>query len=201
MKDGDKDGVPDDFDKCPTEGGTINGCPDRDIDRDGVNVPADKCPDKPETRNSFDDEDGCPDEVPEKVRKFTGIIKGIEFDTGKDTIRPVSEPVLENALIVLVEYPRTRIEISGHSDDVGKREDNVELSKKRAESVKNWFVAKGVDEKRIETRGVGPDEPISDNKTAAGKQKNRRIEFKLVAPHPSAAAPSSRRGRPRSLAR
>jgi OOP family OmpA-OmpF porin len=189
VKDGDKDGVPDELDKCPTEGGTINGCPDRDIDRDGVDVPADKCPDKPETRNGFDDDDGCPDEVPEKVRKFTGIIKGIEFDTGKDTIRPVSEPVLENALIVLVEYPRTRIEISGHSDDVGKREDNVDLSKKRAESVKKWFVAKGVDANRIETRGVGPDEPVADNKTAAGKQKNRRIEFKLVAPHPSADAP------------
>jgi outer membrane protein OmpA-like peptidoglycan-associated protein len=180
VKDTDKDGVPDNLDKCPNEPGTINGCPDLDPDHDGVNVPADKCPDKPETKNGFDDDDGCPDEVPERIKKFTGIIKGIEFDTGKDTIRPVSEPVLENALLVLNEYPKTRIEISGHSDDVGKREDNIDLSKRRADSVKQWFVGKGIDARRIETRGVGPDEPIADNKTPAGKQKNRRIEFKLL---------------------
>jgi OOP family OmpA-OmpF porin len=179
-KDGDEDGVPDDFDKCPTEAGTINGCPDPDPDRDGVNVPNDKCPDKPEIKNGFDDDDGCPDEIPEKIKKFTGVIKGIEFDTGKDTIRRVSEPVLENALLVLNEFPKTRIEISGHSDTTGARDFNVDLSKRRADSVKAWFVNKGVDEKRIETRGAGPDEPIADNKTAAGKQKNRRIEFKLL---------------------
>jgi OOP family OmpA-OmpF porin len=191
LKDQDKDGVPDDFDKCPTEPGTINGCPDLDQDRDGVNIPADKCPDKPETKNGFDDDDGCPDEIPEKIRKFTGVIKGIEFDFGKDTIRKVSVPVLENALLVLNEYPKTRIEISGHTDDVGTREVNTDLSKRRAESVKNWFVGKGVDEKRIETRGAGPDEPIADNKKPDGRQKNRRIEFKLVpqAEAKPAAAP------------
>jgi OOP family OmpA-OmpF porin len=179
-KDGDKDGVPDDYDKCPTEAGTINGCPDLDPDHDGVNVPNDKCPDKAETKNGFDDDDGCPDEIPEKIKKFTGVIKGIEFDTGKDTIRKVSEPVLENALLVLNEYPKTRIEISGHSDTTGTRDFNLDLSKRRADSVKAWFVGKGVDEKRIETRGAGPDEPIADNKTNAGRQKNRRIEFKLL---------------------
>jgi OOP family OmpA-OmpF porin len=180
VRDQDKDGIPDDFDKCPTEPGPLNGCPDLDPDKDGVNAPDDKCPDKPETRNGFDDEDGCPDEIPEKVRKFTGVIKGIEFDTGKDTIRPVSEGVLNGALIVLQEYPKTRIEISGHTDDVGKPEDNLDLSKRRAESVKNWFVAKGIDAKRIETRGAGPNEPIADNKGPVGRQKNRRIEFKLI---------------------
>ena len=125
----------------------------------------------------------------EDPASLPGVIKGIEFDTGKDTIRRVSEPVLENALLVLNEFPKTRIEISGHTDNAGARDFNVDLSKRRADSVKDWFVNKGVDEKRIETRGAGPDEPIADNKTAAGKQKNRRIEFKLVAPHPSADAP------------
>jgi OOP family OmpA-OmpF porin len=155
-----------------------------------VNSPADKCPDKPETKNNFEDDDGCPDEIPEKIKKFTGVIKGIEFDTGKDTIRKVSEPVLENALLVLNEYPKTRIEISGHSDDVGTREFNLELSRKRAESVKRWFVGKGIDEKRIATRGAGPDEPIADNKDAAGKQKNRRIEFKLIQQGEAKPAPA-----------
>jgi OOP family OmpA-OmpF porin len=179
-KDADEDGVPDDLDKCPNEAGTLNGCPDLDPDHDGVEAPLDKCPDKAETKNGFDDDDGCPDEIPEKIRQFTGIIKGIEFDTANDSIRPVSEPVLENALLVFNEFPKTRIEISGHTDGIGKREDNLDLSKRRAESVKRWFVGKGIDERRIETRGAGPDQPISDNRLPAGRQKNRRIEFKLL---------------------
>jgi outer membrane protein OmpA-like peptidoglycan-associated protein len=180
VRDTDKDGVPDEFDKCPNEPGPLNGCPDLDPDKDGVNAPDDRCPDKPETRNGYEDQDGCPDEIPEKIRKFTGVIKGIEFDTGKDTIRAVSEGVLNGALVVLQEYPKTRIEISGHTDDVGTRENNLDLSKRRAESVKNWFAGKGIDAKRIETRGAGPDEPIAENKGPDGRQKNRRIEFKLL---------------------
>jgi OOP family OmpA-OmpF porin len=191
IRDTDKDGVLDDADKCPTEPGPINGCPDLDTDHDGIPTPADKCPDKPETMNGYDDEDGCPDEIPEKIRKFTGVVKGIEFDTGKDTIRPISEPVLTAAAMIFTEYPKMRIEISGHTDDVGQHDANLELSRKRAESVKAWFVAKGVDAARIETRGAGPDEPIAPNKGPEGRQKNRRIEFKLIQQGKSAAAPAS----------
>jgi OOP family OmpA-OmpF porin len=182
VKDQDGDSIPDEFDKCPTEFGLMNGCPDPDPDNDGIKNPEDKCPNQPELRNGYEDTDGCPDEIPEKIRKFTGVIKGIEFDTGKDTIRPISEGVLDGALVVLQEYPALRIEISGHTDNVGSPETNIDLSKRRAESVKNWFVNKGIAADRIETRGAGPDEPIADNKTAAGKQKNRRIEFKLIQP-------------------
>ncbi len=180
VKDTDGDGLPDELDKCPTEPGPNNGCPDLDGDKDGINTPEDKCPDQPETKNNFDDADGCPDEIPETIKKFTGVIAGIEFDRGKDTIRPVSEPVLTNALSILKEYPQLRFEISGHTDTDGSRENNVDLSRRRAESVKKWFVDHGIEASRIETRGAGPDEPIADNKTAAGKQKNRRIEFKLL---------------------
>ncbi len=137
-------------------------------------------PTRPEIKNGFEDTDGCPDEIPEKIKKFTGVIAGIEFDRGKDTIRPVSEGVLTNALAILQEYPQLKIEISGHTDTDGKPEDNVDLSKRRADSVKAWFVGKGIDESRITTRGAGPNEPIADNKTATGKPKNRRIEFKLT---------------------
>lgn len=179
-RDMDKDAIPDDFDKCPTVPGPLNGCPDLDQDKDGINTPDDKCPDKAEIKNGFDDDDGCPDEIPEKMKKFTGVIKGIEFDTGKDTIRAASDGVLNGALIVLQEYPKTRIEVSGHTDNVGKPEDNLDLSKRRADSVKAWFVGKGIDAKRIETRGAGPNEPIGDNKGPVGRQKNRRIEFKLL---------------------
>jgi outer membrane protein OmpA-like peptidoglycan-associated protein len=87
---------------------------------------------------------------------------------------------LNGALMVLQEYPKTRIEISGHTDDVGKPEDNLDLSQRRADAVKNWFVSKGIDASRIETRGAGQSEPILDNKGPDGRQKNRRIEFKLI---------------------
>ncbi|MEB2314394.1 MAG: OmpA family protein [Sorangiineae bacterium] len=179
--DADKDGIPIPQDKCPNEAGVApDGCPDLDADKDGVPTPQDKCPNEPETKNGYLDEDGCPDEIPEEVKKFTGVIAGIEFDTGKATIRKKSEPTLDGAAKILTEYPTLRIEISGHTDDVGPHDKNVTLSQERADSVKTYLVGKGVDAKRITTRGAGPDEPIADNKTAAGKQKNRRIEFKLL---------------------
>ena len=160
--------------------GPIEGCPDPDPDRDGISGDADKCPNEPETKNGFEDADGCPDTIPDKVKKFSGVVKGIEFDRGKDTIRPVSTPVLDEALAVLKEYATIKIQISGHTDTDGEHDKNVDLSQRRADAVKAYFVGKGVDAGRIQTRGVGPDEPIADNKTAAGKQKNRRIEFKVL---------------------
>ncbi|HVU05693.1 MAG TPA: OmpA family protein [Polyangiaceae bacterium] len=186
LRDADGDKVIDELDKCPNEPGPIEGCPDPDADRDGVPLPADKCPDQQETKNGYEDGDGCPDEVPEKVKKFTGVIQGIEFDRAKDTIRPVSAPTLDGAVAVLNEYPALRILISGHTDTDGDRAVNMDLSKRRADSVKGYFVSKGIAADRIETVGMGPDQPIADNKTAAGRQKNRRIEFKLLAEAASA---------------
>jgi hypothetical protein len=90
--------------------------------------------------------------------------------------------------------------ISGHTDSDGTRDHNLDLSKRRAESVKAYFGSKGIAADRIETRGAGPDEPLADNKTKAGKQKNRRIEFKLIEgaaakaasdAHAAAAAPTN----------
>jgi outer membrane protein OmpA-like peptidoglycan-associated protein len=185
LRDQDGDKIIDELDKCPSVPGPLEGCPDPDADRDGVPVPDDKCPDQQETKNGFQDSDGCPDEVPEKVKKFTGVIQGIEFDRGKDTIRPVSLPTLDAAAAVLAEYPALRLLISGHTDSDGDPAFNVDLSKRRAESVKAYFVTKGIQGDRVETRGVGPDEPIADNKTGAGKQKNRRIEFKLLSEPPA----------------
>jgi OOP family OmpA-OmpF porin len=178
--DADGDKVIDELDKCPNVAGPIEGCPDPDPDHDGIVGAADKCPNEPETKNGYQDDDGCPDTLPERVKKFAGVVKGIEFDRAKETIRPVSGPVLDDAVAVLKEYPSLKIEISGHTDSEGDRDKNVALSLKRADAVKGYIAAKGIDASRIQTRGVGPDEPIADNKTAAGKQKNRRIEFKVL---------------------
>lgn len=181
-KDTDGDGVPDTTDKCvDVKGEPPDGCPsNRDSDGDGIIDSKDKCPNAAETKNGFEDADGCPDELPTRVKDFTGVIQGIEFDRDKATIRPSSSTVLDKSAAVLIEYPSLRVFITGHTDNTGTREKNVQLSKGRAEAVKNYLVSKGIDASRIETKGAGPDEPIDSNVTAAGQQRNRRIEFKLI---------------------
>ena len=180
-KDLDGDGILIPEDKCPSEKGIApDGCPVRDKDADGIPDDLDKCPDQPETKNGFEDADGCPDELPKAVAKFAGVIKGIEFDFGKATIRKGSNKLLDEAVKVLTEYKDLRVAITGFTDDVGERQTNIDLSEARANSVKTYLVAKGIDGGRIETHGAGPDDPIADNKTDKGRQQNRRIEFKLI---------------------
>jgi OOP family OmpA-OmpF porin len=143
-------------------------------------MPEDQCPTEPETDNDYQDEDGCPDEVPTEVAKFTGAIRGINFDVDEATIKKNSTKTLNAAVKVLTDFPDVRIEISGHTDTDGDRDHNLDLSRRRAEAVKKYLIDKGIDSSRIETRGAGPDEPVADNTTKRGKAQNRRIEFKLL---------------------
>ncbi len=184
--DEDGDGLLGSQDQCPTEAEDADGfqdedgCPDPDNDGDGVPDDTDKCPLEPETANGFQDADGCPDEVPQEVAKFTGTIKGIRFKTGSDVITRGSYKTLNAAAKVLTDYPDLRLEIQGHTDDVGDDAKNLDLSQRRAESVKAYLVAQGIDEGRLEAKGFGETVPIADNKTKAGRAENRRVEFKLI---------------------
>lgn len=189
--DGDGDGVPDADDKCPTViGDGPDGCL---MDSDGDRIPNrdDKCPEQAETRNGYEDEDGCPDELPDQVKRFTGAIKGIIFESGKAVIRPESFSTLNEAAKVLAEYQAVRVEITGHTDSTGSLERNMAVSKERAEAVKLYLVGRGIAADRIETRGAGPNEPVADNKTKTGRALNRRIEFKLIQTADAAAAPAA----------
>ncbi len=179
-KDRDGDGFLDSKDTCPdTPGVAPDGCPPPDTDKDGIIDRDDKCIADPETKNGYQDADGCPDEVPKAVQKFTGVIQGIFFDVDKDTIKKTSRKTLDAAVKVLKDFADVRVEISGHTDNTGDRDHNLDLSRRRAEAVKKYLVDKGINDSQVSTRGVGPDEPIADNATKAGKAKNRRIEFKL----------------------
>jgi len=177
--DSDGDGVLDRNDQCPNVAGVAPlGCPG-DSDGDGIADPDDKCPSDPETKNGFEDTDGCPDVLPDAVKKFTGAIAGIEFDVGKGTIRKGSSDVLDQAAKILADYPDLKVEIAGHTDDTGAHDYNVKLSQERADAVKSYLASKGVGAERITTRGAGPDEPLGNEKTNSARQKNRRIEFHI----------------------
>lgn len=179
--DPDGDGIPTVRDRCPTEPGPEpSGCPTRDTDDDGVSDELDQCPAEPETKNGFEDEDGCPDELPEAVKKFTGKIKGITFKAGSAEIEKSSFDILNQAAKVLLEFTNLRMEVQGHTDTSGKLEVNLELSQQRADAVRAYLLAQGVGPTRVEAKGLGPNHPIADNNTAAGRAENRRIEFVLI---------------------
>lgn len=168
--DGDGDGVTDAEDKCPQLAGPkeTNGCPDRD--KDGVFDPDDKCPDTPGVKEA----DGC---IPEAAKKFTGAIKGINFELGSAKIMPNSFKLLDQAVEVLKKYEGLRLRIEGHTDNVGKPENNQKLSNDRAESVKSYLISKGIAADRLESAGFGDTKPTKPNDTPQNRAANRRIEF------------------------
>ncbi len=179
--DTDQDGVPLPCDKCPDEpGNQSDGCPVRDADGDGIFDDKDQCPNEPETKNGFEDADGCPDELPKEVEKFTGSIDGITFVQGSAQITKASNGTLKGASDILKKYPSLSIEISGHTSSEGALEFNQKLSEERSEAVRQWLINDGVSDDRITSRGAGPSEPIADNDTPAGRAKNRRIEFRIL---------------------
>jgi outer membrane protein OmpA-like peptidoglycan-associated protein len=203
--DNDSDGLADASDKCPNEPEDKDGfqdddgCPDPDNDGDGVADGQDKCVDQPETRNGYQDEDGCPDEIPQKVKQFTGVIQGINFKTNSADLLPASNKTLDKAVAVLKEFGDLKLEIQGHTDDQpikkgGKFADNKSLSQARAETVKAYFVGKGIEEGRLTASGLGDEQPIvppaglKGGKLNAARAKNRRVEFKLVSSMPEAPA-------------
>lgn len=180
-KDSDGDGVPDYKDECPdTKKEAIGhvdarGC-DLDSDGDGVPDYKDECPLVPGVKANK----GCP-EVKREVRQLLQkAMQGIEFETGKATIKSKSFPLLDQIANIFIENSNYIIEVQGHTDNTGKAEVNKKLSDKRAHAVMDYLVKKGVAADRMTAVGYGPDVPIADNKTKAGRAKNRRVEFKIT---------------------
>lgn len=112
------------------------------------------------------------------VKRNTPIIlENIFFASGEATLLPTSTFELDRLTAYLAEQPELKIEIIGHTDNIGSSEDNVQLSEARAEAVKNYLVNRGIAEERLQTLGQGDRFPIADNDTAEGRAKNRRTEF------------------------
>ena len=186
-----------------------DGCPDPDNDGDGIPDHTDKCPNEPEDKDGFQDEDGCPDpdndgdgfaDKDDKCPNEKGVApdgcphyklvvvtaKKIElkqtvyFDFNKATIKRVSYPLLDDVAKALADHPKIKVEIQGHTDSVGDDDYNLKLSQKRAESVMAYLVGKGVDQSRMVPKGYGENVPIADNRTKAGRDMNRRVEFVIT---------------------
>ncbi len=179
--DKDGDGINDDVDKCPDVPGVAEeqGCPKiLDKDGDGINDDVDKCPDVP----GVAEEQGCP----KKYKLIVVTAKKIElkqvvlFQSGKAVIDRKSYEMLKEVADALKNAPSVKkVIVEGHTDNVGNRNLNIALSQKRAEAVREFLIDEGVDSDKLEAKGYGPDKPVSSNRTAAGKAKNRRVEFVL----------------------
>ncbi|UKT63092.1 DUF6089 family protein [Pedobacter mucosus] len=158
----------------------------KDTDGDGVADKLDKCPGTP--AGTVVDGSGCPlvvTKVTEKVivteadrAVVKEAIKNLEFDLGKATIRSKSFASLNRVAALLVEK-NFSLKLAGHTDNTGSKALNLRLSKERAESVKAYLVSQGANASRIEATGYGMGQPIATNKTAAGRQQNRRVEFTI----------------------
>jgi OOP family OmpA-OmpF porin len=110
---------------------------------------------------------------------FKDAFDNLQFETGNAIIKDFSKPYLDELANVLNSV-NWSLSIIGHTDNVGSEADNLILSKKRADAVKNYLVSKGIADVRINTIGKGESEPIVSNETAQGREKNRRVEFIII---------------------
>ena len=177
--DSDGDGVFDYLDKCPgTAAGAkgfvdANGCP-TDKDGDGVYDFEDKCPDTPGIKENK----GCPEIKAEVKQLFKKALNGVQFETGKSKIKgKTSFAILDDVVKVMAENPAYKLNIGGHTDNVGDSAKNMQLSKERAAAVRDYLISKGVEESRLASAGYGDTQPVADNKTAKGRAENRRVAF------------------------
>ncbi|MGD0340849.1 MAG: OmpA family protein [Bacteroidales bacterium] len=108
------------------------------------------------------------------------VLNNILFETGKSILTTSSYAELDRLYNILIDNAQMKIEISGHTDKTGSEPLNFKLSQDRAKAVVEYLVRKGIDRSRLEYKGFGSLQPIADNATAAGRTKNRRVEFKIL---------------------
>jgi uncharacterized repeat protein (TIGR01451 family)/uncharacterized protein (TIGR03382 family) len=189
--DNDEDGIVDAQDKCslkPEDKDAFqdeDGCPDPDNDRDGIEDGEDQCPQEQEVINSVEDTDGCPDVGETKVEVTANKIRILEkvyFATNKDVVLARSFPLLQQVALVLRANPEiTKVRVEGHTDDRAGDDFNLDLSRRRAANVRKYLVEQaGIAPERLESEGYGETRPVDTNKTEAGRENNRRVEFVIL---------------------
>jgi outer membrane protein OmpA-like peptidoglycan-associated protein len=176
--DADGDGLTDNLDACPQVAGPPenNGCPYSDSDGDGLVDLEDDCPMTPGPIANR----GCPIIEEEEQEVLNTAFENLEFLSGKDVIKDESFASLKELCELLVKKSEWKLEIAGHTDAVGDAKKNMILSKKRAQAVGAYIESQGVDTSRLVVKWFGEDQPIADNETNEGRQRNRRVEMKVV---------------------
>jgi outer membrane protein OmpA-like peptidoglycan-associated protein len=204
--DADGDGIPDKDDKCPGVAGTAKyqGCPIPDTDGDGINDEADKCPDVAgvakyqgcpipdrDSDGVNDEEDKCPDLAGDRANNGCPVVKEevkkraeyaashIYFATASHVLLKKSNKGLDDVVQLMMADRGLRLSVNGYTDNTGKPEKNQLLSEERAGAVRKYLLSKGIAADRIIATGFGQADPVADNKTAAGRARNRRVEMKL----------------------
>lgn len=179
--DTDKDGVYDYMDECPETPAVARNFVDSvgcflDSDGDGVYDYEDQCPTIAGVKENL----GCP-EIKREIRNLLKkAMSGIQFENAKATIKPNSYKILNDIAKIFIDNPTYIVEVQGHTDNVGKYDYNMDLSERRAQAVRTYLINQGVPAERLTAHGYGPDRPIDDNKTKAGRAKNRRVEFNIT---------------------
>lgn len=174
MKDSDGDGVDDINDPCPTAAGPVKykGCPDSD--GDGVADNEDKCP------NTAGTNMGCPEIKKEVRERLEFAMKAVQFETARAVLKPQSYGILDEVAGIMRQYPDYKLSIEGHTDDVGEEKTNLMLSINRAQSCYDYLLTRGVARERMNYTGFGERMPLSENNTTEGRERNRRVEFRMV---------------------
>ena len=194
VPDKDGDGIADKEDACiaipgiKTSDAKTNGCPG-DTDGDTIRDDKDACPNEKGAVDKDPKKNGCPKEVRVTDNEVL-LLKQVQFDTAKATIKKVSDKLLDEVAAVLKEHPEiTLLEVQGHTDDRGGKEMNEKLSDDRAKAVMQAMIKRGIDASRMTAKGYGQNVPIGDNKTDKGRQENRRVQFVIKEKKPKAPKP------------
>ncbi len=176
--DDDVDGVPNYMDECPNTPKNVEvdlyGCP-VDLDGDGVLNIDDMCPNKPGPASN----QGCPELKREVEKVIKKALHGIQFETGKATIKKSSNGVLDQIVAIMDINPEYLLTVKGHTDNVGSDAINNKLSQERAQAVVDYLIKGGVDASRLTAIGYGESKPVATNKTSKGRAINRRVELEV----------------------
>ena len=173
--DKDKDGIQDAEDSCPFVAGipTFNGCPD--TDGDGIRDIEDACPEEAGTHEN----EGCPEMSQEDLDRLQEIGQIIYFATNRSDLHSENYKILDEVYQILERYSNFNVVVEGHIDSAGKASYNQELSEKRATAVRTYLIQKGIPSSRISSKGYGETRPAEENTTKEGREKNRRVTFKV----------------------
>jgi outer membrane protein OmpA-like peptidoglycan-associated protein len=189
---------------------------DGDRDGDGIVDNLDKCPDYPEDYNGYQDADGCPDVLedadrivdnppapgePLTLEQVITLPAPIEFKFDTAIMLPGAEIYLNQVLAILKAHPEvTKLEIQGHTSSEGGYDYNLRLSSDRTRAVYQWLVDHGIDGQRLVPKGYGLTVPLFPNDTEAHRQRNRRVQFRLLEQAPGSPPINSLpRGKPEAL--